>query len=80
MAAETMDVPVEGEIRLGQLLKLAGVAESGAEARALLADGEVSVNGEVDLRRGRRLAVGDVVVVARPGGEAVLTVVEGSSD
>lgn len=56
-------VPVEGEIRLGQLLKLVGVAESGADARALLTDGEVQVNGEPEVRRGRRLVAGDVVVV-----------------
>jgi len=56
-------VPVEGEIRLGQFLKLAGAADSGADARALLIDGEVSVNGEPDTRRGRRLFSGDVVLV-----------------
>lgn len=59
----------EGEIRLGQLLKLAGVADSGAQARELLAEGEVTVNGEVDVRRGRRLVPGDEVVVALPAGE-----------
>lgn len=65
---ETVTVD-EGEIRLGQLLKLAGVADSGAQARELLAEGEVTVNGEVDVRRGRRLVAGDEVVVALPGGE-----------
>jgi ribosome-associated protein len=51
----------EGGIRLGQFLKLAGVAGSGAEAKAVLAAGEVAVNGEPESRRGRQLAVGDVV-------------------
>ncbi|PJI94322.1 RNA-binding S4 domain-containing protein [Luteimicrobium subarcticum] len=64
-------VPIsDDEIRLGQFLKLAGLAESGAEARELVAEGEVSVNGEVDTRRGRRLVVGDVVRVDLPQGAA----------
>jgi ribosome-associated protein len=54
----------EGAIRLGQLLKLAGFADSGGEAKALLADGCVTVNGEPEARRGRQLATGDVVAVA----------------
>lgn len=59
-------------IRLGQFLKLAGLAESGAEARELVTEGEVRVNGEVDTRRGRQLHRGDVVTVDRPqGGESV---------
>lgn len=53
-----------GAIRLGQLLKLAGLADTGGEARALLQAGEVSVNGEGEARRGRQLAAGDVVAVA----------------
>lgn len=58
-------------IRLGQFLKLAGLAESGAEARELVTEGEVRVNGEVDTRRGRQLHRGDVVTVDRPqGGES----------
>jgi len=48
-------------IRLGQLLKLAGVAGDGGEAKAMIAGGEVTVNGEPELRRGRQLADGDVV-------------------
>ena len=63
-------------IRLGQLLKLAGVAESGADARALLADGEVEVDGEVETRRGRQVPVGSLVTVAMPTGELRLRVVE----
>lgn len=60
---------VSGEIRLGQFLKLAGAVESGAHARELLSEGEVRVNGEGETRRGRQLADGDLVVVARPAGE-----------
>ena len=51
----------DGMIRLGQLLKLAGVAGTGAEAKALLAEGTVTVNGEVETRRGRQLHAGDVI-------------------
>jgi ribosome-associated protein len=63
------DVPIrEHTIRLGQLLKLAGLAGSGAEARELVQEGAARVNGEVETRRGRQLHAGDVVTVA---GEAV---------
>lgn len=58
-------------IRLGQFLQLAGTADMGSDAKILLAGGEVSVNGELDRRRGRQLHPGDVVEV---GGSAyVLT-------
>ena len=60
--AHIEDVPIRDEsIRLGQFLKLAGVADGGGEAKALLAEGEVTVNGEPEERRGRQLHVGDVV-------------------
>ena len=60
-----MDVPISDEsIRLGQFLKLANLVESGAEAKPLIASGMVSVNGEVETRRGRQLAQGDVVTLA----------------
>jgi ribosome-associated protein len=63
------DVTIRDEsIRLGQFLKLADLAESGAEARELVTDGAVSVNGETDERRGRQLVPGDVVSVSGPGG------------
>ncbi len=69
-----MDVAIRGDtIRLGQLLKLAGVAASGAEARELLAQQPALVNGEPDARRGRQLHPGDVVVAAG----AVLRVTSG---
>ena len=61
--AEPIDVPVRDGIRLGQFLKLANLVESGGEAKPLVADGEVTVNGEVETRRGRQLAPGDVVSV-----------------
>lgn len=50
-----------GEIRLGQFLKLTGSADSGADAKQMLAAGIVSVNGEIETRRGRRLFAGDIV-------------------
>jgi ribosome-associated protein len=63
--APPRDVPIrEDTIRLGQLLKLAGLADSGAEARELVRDGAARVNGEVETRRGRQLRRGDVVDLA----------------
>ena len=50
-------------IRLGQFLKLADVVVAGSDAKLLLADGGVQVNGEVETRRGRQLVKGDVVRV-----------------
>jgi ribosome-associated protein len=59
------EVQIRGEmIRLGQLLKFAGIADSGDEAKRLLAVGAVSVNGEPEIRRGRQLRGGDVVATA----------------
>jgi ribosome-associated protein len=59
------DVAIRGDmIRLGQLLKLAGVVETGGELKALLAETDVLVNGELEDRRGRQLHDGDVVTVA----------------
>ncbi|MBC7558734.1 MAG: RNA-binding S4 domain-containing protein [Dermatophilaceae bacterium] len=52
-------IPITGEmIRLGQLLKLAGVVDDGAQARTLIEDGGVSVDGEIDRRRGRQVRPG----------------------
>lgn len=48
-------------IRLGQVLKAAGLVESGAEAKEVIQDGQVRVNGETELRRGRKLYKGDIV-------------------
>jgi ribosome-associated protein len=62
--ADPRDVPIrEQTIRLGQLLKLAGLAASGGEARTLVQDGDVLVNGDVETRRGRQLRRGDLVTV-----------------
>ena len=56
------EIAIRGEmIRLGQLLKLAGVVDSGAEIKAFLAAQPVLVNGDRELRRGRQLHRGDVV-------------------
>jgi len=52
-------------IRLGQLLKLAGVIDSGSDARALLESETVTVNGERETRRGRQLHGGDRVAVGQ---------------
>ena len=57
-----IEVPIRDEtIRLGQLLKLAGVVDDGAMAREVIERGVVAVNGEVDTRRGRQVRAGDVV-------------------
>ncbi|GAA1733091.1 RNA-binding S4 domain-containing protein [Isoptericola hypogeus] len=65
-----IEVPISDDmIRLGQFLKLAGLAESGNHARDLVADGEVAVNGEPETRRGRQLLRGDRVTVSTPDGE-----------
>lgn len=56
------DVPIRDDsIRLGQFLKLANLIDSGADAKAMIADGRVSVNDEIETRRGRQLRSGDVV-------------------
>ena len=63
--ARMRDVPIRGDmIRLGQLLKLAGVVGGGGEVKHFLAEETVLVNGEPDARRGRQLHPGDVIVVA----------------
>lgn len=48
-------------IKLGQALKAAGLVSSGVEAKQVIADGLVKVNGEIDTRRGRKLYDGDRV-------------------
>jgi ribosome-associated protein len=58
------DVPIDSDmIRLGQFLKLADLIDTGGEAKILISVGDVTVNGEVDTRRGRQLHRGDVVSV-----------------
>ena len=57
-----ISIPIETEhIRLSQLLKLANVVMDGSEAKFRIAGKEVRVNGEVELRRGRKLKNGDLV-------------------
>lgn len=51
----------EEYIKLGQALKAAGVAESGVEAKYMIQDGEVLVNGAVETQRGKKLHDGDQV-------------------
>ncbi|HUR86782.1 MAG TPA: RNA-binding S4 domain-containing protein [Solirubrobacteraceae bacterium] len=69
MSAEPREIEIRGSmIRLGQLLKLAGLADTGGEARELILEGAVRVNGDVETRRGRQLHRGDVV---QAGAEAV---------
>jgi ribosome-associated protein len=56
------EVPIRDEsIRLGQFLKLANLIDSGSDAKELMIQGLVSVNGDVETRRGRQLVPGDVV-------------------
>ena len=56
------DVSIGSEtIRLGQFLKFAGLFDSGGNVKEAIIDGYVTVNGEVDRRRGRQLQLGDVV-------------------
>ena len=63
------EIAIRGEvIRLGQLLKLAGLIDAGGEAAAYLESGGVRVNGEAESRRGRKIRPGDEVVA---GGETL---------
>ena len=48
-------------IKLGQLLKLAGLVESGVDAKFVIQDGLVKVNGQVETQRGKKIVAGDVV-------------------
>jgi ribosome-associated protein len=73
LEAPVRPVAVTGEIRLGQFLKLAELADTGAESKTLVASGDVLVNDEVETRRGRQLADGDVVRT----GERAVRVVQG---
>ena len=68
-------IEIRGDmIRLGQLLKFSGYAESGAEAGAIIAEGDVSVDGEIETRRGRQLLRGAVVEVRLPDQTVTLEV------
>lgn len=62
--AHVTNIPIRGgTIDLDQFLKLAGVAQSGGHAKLLVQEGQVVVNGEVEMRRRRTLNVGDSVEV-----------------
>ena len=52
----------EEYIKLGQALKVANIVSSGAEAKFVIGDGLVKVNGEAELRRGRKLYDGDIIL------------------
>ena len=69
MTDEPRTVTIRDEsIRLGQLLKLADLVDDGGEAKQVLRDGLVQVNGVVETRRGRQLVPGDTVAL---GGQTV---------
>jgi ribosome-associated protein len=60
-----MDITIKDEfIRLGQALKLSGIAQSGIDAKVMIENGEAMVNGEVEYRRGKKLRDGDQVSAA----------------
>jgi ribosome-associated protein len=60
--SDILQVPIRDEsIRLGQLLKLAGVVQDGAMARMVIENGEVAVDGRVVMRRGTQIRPGTVV-------------------
>ncbi len=48
-------------IKLGQALKAAGLVESGVDAKFVIQDGQVKVNGQVEIQRGKKLYTGDMV-------------------
>lgn len=71
-----VEIEISGEsIRLGQLLKFAGVVMDGGEAKSLIAGGEVDVDGEPETRRGRQVPVGSVVTVHLANGPQELRLV-----
>jgi ribosome-associated protein len=72
VSSPEVEVPIRDEsIRLGQLLKLAGLVDDGAMARAVIEAGEVTVDGEVWARRGKQVRPGMLVTYA---GESVRVV------
>jgi len=63
-AVSVHDIEISTDtIRLGQLMKLANLVDSGSDAKMLLMGGEVMVNDEVETRRGRQLRDGDIVTL-----------------
>lgn len=51
----------EDYIKLGQALKAAGLVDTGAEAKVVIQDGLVRVNGQIEVQRGKKLVAGDMV-------------------
>jgi ribosome-associated protein len=71
-----VEIEISGDvIRLGQLLKFANVVTDGVEAKALIASGAVSVDGEPETRRGRQVSTGSLVEIDLPQGLQELRVV-----
>ena len=70
--SEKIEIATE-QIQLGQFLKLANVVESGGMVKVFLAEFEVMVNGEPELRRGRKLHLGDVVEIEEFGAYEVVS-------
>jgi len=67
MSDDVQVIEITGDmIRLGQFLKFASFADSGAQAGAMIADGDVLVDGEIETRRGRQLTRGAVVEIRTP--------------
>ena len=59
----TVNIREEDEfIKLGQALKKASLVESGVDAKMVIQDGQVTVNGQVEVQRGKKLHDGDVVI------------------
>ncbi|WP_319419042.1 RNA-binding S4 domain-containing protein [Pleurocapsa sp. FMAR1] len=58
------DLTAQSHIKLDQFLKWQGVAQTGGEAKIIIKQGQVEVNGEEEIRRGRKLVTGDRVTVA----------------
>lgn len=62
IAAEVKEVRIKDEfIKLGQALKLVGEVDSGMDAKFIIQDGKVTVNDEVEYRRGRKLYKDDII-------------------
>lgn len=58
------DVKIETDyIKLGQFLKWTGIADTGTDSKLLISEGKVKVNGQVELRRGKKLEKGDIIEI-----------------
>lgn len=71
-----MQIEISTEyIKLDQLLKFSGIAESGSMAKEMILDGAITVNGEICLMRGKKIRSGDAVTVDLGGDTASITVI-----